>query len=338
MSAWAEAWTGLRLDAPWVLALAPVVLLLALLGSRTAALRFAPSAFLHRDPEGRARALPRSLRQRIAWLPRALHVLALLALVLALARPLARVALPLTRQGIDILLCLDVSSSMRADDLRPGRTRLDVTKAAALAFVEKRPDDRIGLVTFARYPDVVCPPTLDHGALAALLQGVMQVEEDSDEDATGIGMALARAAQALRRGGSASKVVVLLTDGEENVARADAPEEIAPLEAARLCEELGVRVYTIAAGIGRRTADGQEVEIDTRPVQEVASLTGGAFFAARDASAVERVYEVIDELERSAFDAPRYREVERFLPFLLLALALLLLARAARVLIGEALP
>jgi Ca-activated chloride channel family protein len=338
MSEWLLAWTGLALDAPWALALVPVVLVLALLGARAAALRFAPSEFLHRDGGGHPRSLPRSLRQRIAWLPRALHVLALLALVLALARPLARERLPLTRRGIDILLCLDVSSSMRADDLQPGRTRLDVTKAAALAFLERRPDDRIGLVTFARYPDVVCPPTLDHGALAALLNGVAQVDEDSDEDATGIGMALARAAQALRHGGSASKVVVLLTDGEENVARADAPEEIAPLEAARLCEELGVRVYTIAAGIGRRTADGRQVELDPRPVQQVASLTGGAFFAARDASAVQRVYEVIDELERSAFDAPRFHDVDRFAPFLLLALVLLVAARASRVLMGEALP
>jgi Ca-activated chloride channel family protein len=333
-----EAWTGLSLGDPWALALAPLAVLLAAVGGRRPALRFAPSSFLARDAAGRARRLPRSLRQRLAALPRLFHVAGLLLLVVAFARPLERVRVPQARKGIDILLCLDVSSSMRADDLQPGRTRLEVVKAAAAEFIARRSDDRIGLVTFARYPDVVCPPTLDHGALAQLLAAVTPTDEDSEEDATGIGMAIARAAQALRHSTSASKVVVMLTDGEENVASADAPREISPLEAARLCEELGVRVYAVVAGIGRRAAGGQWLELDTRQVREVADVTGGAFFATRDAGSVQRVYAVIDALESSAFEVPGYERRDRFIPFLLLGLALLALGRVAGSTGAEALP
>ena len=112
------------------------------------------------------------------------------------------------------------------------------------------PDDRIGLVCFARYPDLKCPLTLDHRALGEILDEVTTVESDGPEDATGIGTAVARAAQVLQRGIGESRVVILLTDGEENVATTRTPDEIAPLYAAQLCVELGVKVYAIAAGSG----------------------------------------------------------------------------------------
>lgn len=338
MNSLLESWTGLVLASPWALLLLPLLLLAALLGDRPAAVRFAPAPFLRRDAAGRARPLPRSWRQRLRLLPRLLVAAGGIALALALAWPQQRVPLPQQRQGLDVLLCIDVSSSMAADDLERGRSRLAVTRAAARAFVEARPEDRIGLVTFARYPDLVCPPTIDHGSLQAMLAAVEQVDADGDEDATGLGMAIARCAVVLRHSPATSKVVVLLTDGEENVARADLPDEITPFEAARLCQEVGVRVYTIAAGIGRQGAGGQWVELDTGPVRRVAELTGGAFFAARDAGAVKRVYAMIDELERSAFAEPRFEYVDRFAGLLLLGLGLWLLGRLLAAVLFEGLP
>jgi Ca-activated chloride channel family protein len=237
-----------------------------------------------------------------------------------------------------VLLCVDVSSSMVADDLERGSSRLEVTRRAAREFIAERPDDRIGLVTFARYPDLVCPPTMDHGSLRAMLDAVEQVAADGDEDATGIGLAVARCAAALRASTASSKVVVLLTDGEENVARPDLPEEITPVEAARLCAELGVRVYSIAAGIGRQTPGGQWVELDTGPVRQLAELSGGAFFAARDAAAVARVYAMIGELERSAFAAPRFEYADRFLAFLVAGLLLWALGRLGAATVWGGLP
>lgn len=338
MNSWLESWTGLVLASPWALLALPLVLLAALLGDRLPAVRFAPAGFLRRGADGRTRPLPHSLRQRCAPLPRALRTAGLGALVVALSWPQERVPLPLQREGLDVLLCIDVSSSMVADDLERGRTRLDVTKRAAREFVAQRADDRIGLVTFARYPDLVCPPTTDHDSLRAMLDAIEPVVADGDEDATGIGMAVARCATALRASTASSKVVVLLTDGEENVALGDQPQEIPPLKAARLCAELGVRVYAIAAGIGKQMPGGQWVDLDTRPLEQLAARTGGASFTARDASAVTRVYTTIGELERSAFAAPRYEYADRYLGFLVAGLLLWALGRLAATTVFGSLP
>ena len=135
-----------------------------------------------------------------------------------------------------------------------------------------------------------------------------------------------------------SKVVILLTDGEENVATAETPHEIGPLRAARMCQELGVRVYTIAAGIGRRGRGGEWVDLDTTQVRELAERTGGAFFEARDVGAIAGVYGTIDRLEKVQFEKPRYELRERFLPFLLTALSLLLAGRTLRASSLEVLP
>lgn len=306
----------------------PGLLLLALLVPLAGWLRlrrgrpaatFAPAAFL----EG----LPATWRTRIRHLPAVLFVAGVILAVVALARPVELVAVPDEREGIDILLCLDTSSSMATNDLDPRRTRLDVAKEAAARFVAGRPDDRIGLVAFARYPDLRCPPTLDHDALLRMLAGVERVEADGPEDATAIGTAVARAAQALGDRGAASRVVILLTDGEENVATADRADEIAPVHAAQLCADEGIRVYTIAAGLGRRTASGEWVALDTSQVRDLARRTGGRFFTARDADAVAGVYRAIDEMETARLPDPELVERDRFGPFLLAALALLLAGR-----------
>ncbi len=327
-----ESLTGLALLDPWLLLLALLVPAGLWVRRRRGApaLRFAPRFIA--DP-----GLPRSWRVRIRWLPRALQVLGLLSVVLALARPVERVRLPQETEGIDILLCLDTSSSMSANDLDPARTRLDVAKAAAARFIAGRSDDRIGLIAFARYPDLRSPPTLDHRALTEILSRVTLVASDGPEDATGIGTAVTRAAQVLGRSAAKSKVVILLTDGEENVATAETPQEIAPLHAAQLCEGLGVRVYTIAAGVDGRSPSGEPSGLDTSQVEHLAERTGGEFYAARDAGAVAGVYAKIDELEKSRLEEPRYVLVERFPPFVIGALGLFFVGRLLTLLL-EVLP
>lgn len=334
MNAWLESWTGLMLDDPWLVVLAGLVPLALWIARRRGgpAVRFAPVPFLEEGP------LPGSARARARPLPAALQVLGMILVAVALARPVERVALPRGTSGIDVFLALDVSSSMTANDLDPSRTRLDVARDAAARFVSARSEDRIGLLRFARYPDLLCPPTLDHDALLRFLGGVELVEADGPEDQTGIGTAVARAAQALRASRAPSKVVILLTDGEENVATVDAPDEISPLQAARMCEELGIRVYTVVAGIGKRGPDGAWVPLDTSQVRELASLTGGRFFEARDAAAVDAVYAFIDALERAPFEEPRFELKDRFLPFLIAGVVLLLLARALRATVLEVVP
>lgn len=262
---------------------------------------------------------PTSARRALAWTPRALRGLGLVALLVALARPVRRDPVPPTVESIDVLVCLDTSSSMRAEDLAPGRTRLEIARAAAADFVRSRGGDRVGLLRFARYPDLVCPPTLDHAVLEELLAGIETVESDGSEDATGIGTAVARAAQALTSGG-ASRVVVLLTDGEENVARPERPDEIAPLHAAQLCAELGVRVHVIS------TAADVSAEGATA-MRELATRTDGSYFVARDAAALRAVYAEIDALERSAVAEVQYRVEERFGGFA--GIGIVLLAGAA---------
>ena len=299
----------------------------------TVSIPFGPAAFLrHAEgpgaPDRTPTPLPRSLRARLVPLPRALQVLALLLATLALARPVLRTPLPEANAGIDIVLCLDTSSSMAATDMDPQRTRLQVAKDAAARFIAGRPHDRIGLITFARFPDLRCPPTLDHRTLDAILAGVSMVTRDGPEDATGIGTAVARAVQVLGASDAKARVAILLTDGEENVATAQTPDEIAPAHAAQLAAEAKVRAYTIAAGIGSRDARGAWLPVDTTQVERLAVRTGGAFFAARDASAIAGVYSRIDTLEKAELAEPLYQVDEYFAPFLLVALTLWWVGRA----------
>jgi Ca-activated chloride channel family protein len=275
-------------------------------------------------------------RSRLAALPTWLQLAGLALGVFALARPVERVPLPRERSGVDVMLVLDVSSSMGARDLDPQRTRLQVAVDAATRFAAMRPDDRFGLVRFARYPDLRCPPTLDHDALTALLTEARPVVEDGAEDATGIGAAVALAADVLGGASSRSRVVILLTDGEENVASTLTPGEIAPLHAGQLCASLGVRVHAITVGSGRRAADGSWEPVDTAQVEDLATRTGGGAFLARDAGALDAVYARIDALERSPIAEPRFRLREEYqaplgLGLLLAAIGLLLAAGPLRV-------
>ncbi len=323
---------GVELREPlWLLLAVTIPAALSFARRRPApAVAFAPAPF--------ASSLPRSVRQRWRWLPGALRVGGLLALLVALARPVQSEPLPLEAEGIDILLVLDVSSSMAATDLDRERSRLAVAQDAAAQFVAGREQDRIGLLRFARFPDVACPLTLDRRALTGILRETEAVEPEGPEDATGIGAAVARAAQLLQPSEASSKVVILLTDGEENVATPQTPQEISPRQAAALCRKLGVRVYAIAAGAGRQRPDGSWQAPETGPVQALAATTEGRFFEARDAGAVEGVYRAIDRLERTRFREPRYRQQEVFAVFLAAGLALLVLGRLLRETVLEELP
>jgi Ca-activated chloride channel family protein len=317
-----ESITGLTFLAPWMLALVLLVPAALWLRRRAGApsVTFAAASFAL----GREDAPPSaSWRVRLRALPAALQAAALVCVAVALARPVRSVPLPRRTEGIDVLLCIDTSSSMTARDMDASRTRLEVARDAAAEFVRGRADDRVGLVTFARFPDVRCPPTLDHGALAAFLAALAPVEADGPEDATGIGTAVARAAQSLGGGPGKSRVVILLSDGEENVAVPRAPDEITPAKAAQLCRELGVRVYAIAAGSDAVPPPGARQPVDTRPIERLAAATGGRFFAARDAGAVASIYAAIDELEKSRAEETRHLLEERFLPFVAAAAALL---------------
>lgn len=337
MNALLERATGFRWLDPSLLLLALLVPAALLLRRRRgrAAVRFGPAALLRDDavPPTTDRAappIPGTWRTRLVWLPRALEVAGVLLAVAALARPVRRELEPLETEGVDLLLALDRSSSMTVADMDRTRDRLAVARDAAIEFVRRRPRDRIGLVTFARYVDLACPPTLDHAALERLVRDVATVRGDGPEDATAIGAAVARAADVLSASPSRSKVVILLTDGEENVAVAGAKGEIAPSEAAQLCARLGVRVYAVVVGagaVGRGPGAQAASPIDTTPVRRLAARTGGEFFEAKDARAASEVYGRIDALETSVFREPRYATEDAFLPVLALALALLLAGR-----------
>lgn len=311
MSWWAE----LRWAEPGWLALLMAVPLAFLRPRRRPAARasLAPGFVLDGLPSGR----------RVAWLagPPWLEALGLTALIMALARPVHDVPLPREVEGVEILLCFDRSSSMNETDLAAGRSRVAVARAAAARFVDARPNDRLSLIAFARYPDLLAPSTLDHDAVRAALAGIDLVEPDGPEDLTGIGSAVARGAQILSVREAASKVIVLLTDGAENVATPASPAALRPVDAAALCQAFGVRVYAIS--IGAEAALHEEL-------RRLAARTGGRAWTAAHARGLGQVFAAIDALERSPLAAPRFEARERFLPFALLGLVLLVVARGLR--------
>ena len=312
----------LYLADPWFLALVPAGLLLLAWG------RGRRGRAAGRVPALLAGA-PQSLAQRLAWIPNALAGVAVVLVAAALARPVrANVLSTSTSEGIDIALVVDRSGSMRFRDLEQGRTRLEVVKEVVGDFAVRRMTDEVGaadscaLITFAQYPQLLCPFTLDAGALSGFLEGVELVRHEV-EDGTAIGRGLAKAVALLSESDAKSRVVVLLTDGENNVG------DIPPLEAARLAAELGVRVYTVLAGrfvyqediFGREHAT--ERALDSTELEEIARLTGGRFFRARDREALESVYAEIETLERTPRSEERYTQTyDLYPPLLLAALAL----------------
>lgn len=301
MIAVAFEFAGYRLLDPWFLLLAPLAVLVLLFR-----LRRSPAAL----PTGDAAlllALPRTLRARCVQLPRLLSVLACCLLAVALARPVVREVVPLRQQGIDILLVVDLSSSMLMRDMSKDEKlrRIDAARARAEEFAKARTGDRVGLLVFARYAELRCPPTLDEQALAAFLRALDTVPENSELDGTAIGTALAKSAKVLESSQARSKVVVLLTDGETTV------RDIEPDIGAGMCKDAGIRVHTIGLGKGVPTFAGWQ-PLDFRELKAVATKTGGEFFQPRSDEDLGAVYARIDELEKSELEDPRYRLVDAF--------------------------
>lgn len=243
--------------------------------------------------------------------PAVLRAIVLGLIVVALARPQTGVTSENVRtEGIDIVLVLDVSSSMLAEDLEPNR--LDAAKLVAADFVSGRRNDRVGLVAFAGEAFTQAPLTLDYSVIGSLLS---ELQIGMIEDGTAVGMGLATAVKRLQASEVASKVVILLTDGSNNRG------EIGPLTAAQMARALDVRVYTIGAGSqgtarvpvpdpfgGTRYAT-MRVEIDEQMLRDVAEQTGGRYFRATDTESLASIYAEIDELERTEI------EVENFTQF-----------------------
>lgn len=286
------------------------------------AVDFAPARFLD--------GLPRSWRQRLAGVPRMLLALAIILLALALTRPAERIVAPRRSLGVDLMLVLDRSSSMNERDLDPERTRLEVARDAARRFVAERDGDRIGLIGFARYPDLLCAPSLDRAALEERLTEWDAVVPDGPEDLTGIGAAAARGAEILRRAPSPSKVLVLFTDGEENLSGPHAPRVLGPREAAELCRAWGVRVYVIGVGDAALARDGA--------VTALATATGGKLYRADSADELERAFAAVDALEIALLEDPRSVLLERTAWPAGAALCCILLAAVSRRRLGVEVP
>jgi Ca-activated chloride channel family protein len=237
-------------------------------------------------------------------------------------------------EGVDLVVALDISGSMAALDFRP-TDRLGVAKEVIGDFLARRSDDRLGLVVFAGAAVTLCPLTLDHDVVQALLG---RVELDTLPDGTAIGLGLGTAANRLRVSEADSKVVVLVTDGSNNAGELD------PVTAAELAAELGITVHTVLVGrggrvpiplrqrdprTGREVRRIVEVEVDTNPelLASIARTTGGSSFRARDPKALEQVFEEIDALEKTEFSSTRLvRYRERFEPWALAAFVLLIAA------------
>ena len=258
-------------------------------------------------------------------------LLGLVLLVVALARPQAgREKREMSAEGIDIMLTLDVSSSMELNDLDNGeRSRLAVAKEVVSDFVGGRYSDRIGMVVFAGESFTQCPLTLDYDVLTSFLQGVQIADENWD--GTAIGMALINATNRLRESEGRSQVVILLTDGVNNAG------EIEPLTAAEVAEAVGVRVYTIGVGSDgsiRRPVQGifgtryqtVQVEIDEETLRAVAQRTGGKYYRATSEEKLEAIYREIGELETTEITSEVHVEYsERYPHFLWPGLLLLLI-------------
>ncbi|MGM0566316.1 MAG: vWA domain-containing protein [Bacteroidota bacterium] len=266
-------------------------------------------------------------RVRLRHIPFVLRMLALVLMITAFARPQSS-----TKQrnvdirGIDVVMTLDISSSMLAEDFKPNR--LEAAKELAWDFVEGRPNDRIGLVVFSGESFTQCPLTTDHRVIRNLMQ---DIESGMIEDGTAIGDGLATSVNRLKDSQSVSKVIILLTDGVNNKG------SLNPQSAAEIAQLHGIRVYTVGVGsqgtapypvqgmFGTRYQQ-MEVEIDEDLLREMADMTGGKYFRATDKEKLQAVYEEIDRLERSKIDVTEFQEkAEEFLPLLLIAFALLAL-------------
>ncbi len=258
-----------------------------------------------------------------------LRVIAVILLIVVLARPQSgQKEAEVSTEGVDIILAMDISSSMLAEDFKP-KNRLEAAKVVAADFVKGRTNDRIGLVVFAAESFTQCPLTLDYGIVVRFLD---EIQTGMVDDGTAIGMAIGNCVNRLRDSKAKSKVVILLTDGRNNRGELD------PITAAKVAKAFDVRIYTIGAGkrgdalypvddplFGKRYVR-VPVQIDEDLLKQVADITGGKYFRATDKTSLEQIYDEIGQMEKTKIEVTEYtRYSELFLPYLIASLLLLLL-------------
>ncbi len=273
---------------------------------------------------GIVKSVRESIKPKLRHLLFVLRLATIAFIIIALARPQSgQTEEELITEGIDIILAMDISTSMRAEDFKP-KNRLEAAKVVAKDFIQGRSNDRIGLVVFAGKSFTQCPLTLDYGILLNFLD---QIEIGMIEDGTAIGMGLANSINRLRESKAKSKVIILLTDGINNRG------EIDPVTAAKIAKTMGIRIYTIGAGtrgealyplddplFGRRYVH-MPVEIDEETLTQIADLTSGKYFRATDRQSLEKIYAEIGEMEKTKIEVKSFtRYSELFPPYLTLAL------------------
>lgn len=317
---------GIELRDPWLLLVCALAVPILLFGrQKSGHVRFSSLSILPRT---------QSLRARLLWLPAALFALAAIALGIAAAGPrLPDESSRIRRRGIAIMMIIDISGSMRALDLSlpdEERTRLEAVKDVLIDFVtgegglSGRPNDAVGIVTFARYAETRSPLTLDHDRLVTIADRLEIVKRRS-EDGTAIGDGLGLGILRLHKTEAESKVAILLTDGVNNAG------EMTPDAAAELASKLGIKVYAIGAGTtgvapvrvqdpftGRMVLRPTRVQIDEPTLRAVAEATGGRYFRATDADALRRIYQAIDKLERTELEGATYGNYHELYPHALI--------------------
>jgi Ca-activated chloride channel family protein len=255
-----------------------------------------------------------------------LKCITVILLVIALARPQkGREETQITTEGIDIILAVDVSGSMMAEDFQMGgknRNRLYVVKEVVREFIAGRQNDRIGIVTFAGRPYTLCPLTLDYGWL---IQQLGRAEIGMIEDGTAIGSAIVASANRLRASTAKSKIIILLTDGRNNAGRID------PITAADAASALNVKIHAIGAGtkglapfpvkdfFGNKILRPVKIEIDDDSLSKIAQKTEGKYFRATDTDSLRNIYKEIDEMEKTKIEVTEFLEYKEFYPYLLMS-------------------
>lgn len=287
------------------------------------------------------RRAPKTVRYHLRHAPFVLRCVAVVLLIIAVARPQSAEHNSKTNaEGIDIVLAIDVSTSMLAQDFKPDR--ITAAKEVAASFVADRATDRIGLVVFAGESLTQSPLTTDQGTLQTMLA---RIRSGVIEDGTAIGNGLATSINRLRESEAKSKVIILLTDGVNNRG------QISPLTAAEIAKEYGIRVYTIGVGtrgqapypatdmFGNQTVVMADVEIDEQILESIAEQTGGQYFRAVDKQMLKAVYDQINTLEKSKVEVAHYTILhEEYLPYLLAALAVLVLEFVMKYLVLKRIP
>ncbi|MBR4729313.1 MAG: VWA domain-containing protein [Prevotella sp.] len=291
------------------------------------------------------RYAPKSWKVRLMPLSMVLRLLTFTMIVIVLARPQTQNSWKnKTIEGIDIMMAMDVSTSMLAEDLKPNR--IEAAKQVAAEFIAGRPNDNIGLSIFAGEAFTQCPMTIDHASLLNLLHNVRTdiAARGLIEDGTAIGMGLANAVSRLKDSKAKSKVVILLTDGSNN--RGD----ISPMTAAEIAKSMGIRVYTIGVGTNKvapypmPVAGGVQyvnipVEIDNQTLSEIAAATDGDFYRATNNKELRKIYQEIDKLEKSKLNVKQFsKKYEAYQPFAIVAVLALLLELLLRITIFRRIP